>query len=485
MQPSLLPFNLDLLIVDNETVKNIRPIKVLDIYDGFSRNFHPDGLFSTDTFGKVGEERRNRLFSYIDLRVEIFHPIIYKALSDLKSLYAEIISGKTYAIFDSTTNDFEKSDPVSGETGYSFFSKHFKDLKFENRPSPKREFNIKLVNKYREKSMFSKLVVLPAGLRDLTIDENGKPSEDEINKQYREVLAIANMLSDINVKINDSHIDQHRYNIQLKVNGIYDYIKNLLEGKSKLVQGKWASRKIMNSTRNVITSYVPESQELFGITSVSANETVVGLYQYLRAILPLAIKHVRDGFLSNIFIGPNSPAILVNKKTLKKEAVTLDAEYYDNWMTYEGLEKTFAEYGHEDTRHDVLMTDSHYFGLLYKGKDMTYRFMQDIDELPEGFNKEDITPITLTELLYLSVYKGSDKIPGLVTRYPITGYGSIYPSYIYLKSTVKSEVRKELGDDWQPTGIVAKSFPIINEKDYNSMSPHTKNLKRLTADFDR
>lgn len=76
---ALSPFNIDLLILDNTSVKNIRPVKVLDIFEGGgSRNFHPDGLYSVETFGKVGEERRNRLFSYIDLRISVFHPIIFK-----------------------------------------------------------------------------------------------------------------------------------------------------------------------------------------------------------------------------------------------------------------------------------------------------------------------------------------------------------------------------------------------------------------------
>lgn len=479
-----IAFNIDLLLLKDQDVKNIRPIKVLDIFQSATRNFHPDGLFSLDTFGKIGEEKRNRLFSYIDIRVSILHPILFKALVDTKSLYGEILSGTSYAIFNIETNDFDKSDPINGETGYSFFMDHFPDIKFEERPSYKREFNIKLINIYRDNATFNKLIVMPAGLRDYVIDSDGKPSEDEINGLYRKVFSIASVAENVNIKTNYEYLDSARYSIQLAVNDIYNYIKNMLEGKSKFILAKWASRKVFNSTRNVATSYLHDAAELNSHTNVSTNQTVVGLYQYLRAILPLAVKHTRDTYLSDIFIGSNSPAMLVNKKTLKKEAVNLDPDYYDEWMTYEGLEKVMAKFGQENIRHDYLETKDHYFGLIYKGKDGTFKIFQDKDDLPEDRSMDDVSPLTFVELLYLSVFKDSSSIPCLVTRYPITGYGSIYPSYVYLKSTTKSEVRIELDDNWQPTNVVANEFPIFGQQFFNSVSPALKNIGRLGLDYD-
>jgi hypothetical protein len=74
MRISQAPFNLDLLIVKDEDVKHIRPVTVLDTMEGKTKNFHPDGLFSTEIFGKVGNEIRNRQFSFINLKATIFHP---------------------------------------------------------------------------------------------------------------------------------------------------------------------------------------------------------------------------------------------------------------------------------------------------------------------------------------------------------------------------------------------------------------------------
>lgn len=482
MQSPSLPFNIDLLNLADIDIRSLRPVKVQDIMDGFSKNFHPDGLFSTETFGMVGEEKRNRMFSYIELNIQIFHPIIFKALYDLKSLYGDIMSSKGYAIFDPQLKDFVKSDQVEGKTGFDFFIKHFKDIRFEDRPSPRREFNIKLVNKYREKSLIDKFVVMPAGLRDYTLDENNQPSEDEINTLYRKVLALSGVIGSVDSKLNAEYFNNMRFQLQISCNEIFEYIKNLLEGKSKLVLGKWAGRKTFHSTRNVITSYVSKSTQLFGPKHVSSQQTVVGLYQFLRATLPLSIKNVRDGFMTKVFTGPNTPMMLVDKKTLKKVMVPANGKEYDKWMTNEGLEKVFATYGQENLRHDVVEIAGHYAGLIFKGKDNTYRFLQDIDELPDRYTKEEVSPITLTELIMLSVYYGSSEIPCFATRYPVTGYGSIYPSYVYLKSTVESETRTLLDDNWEPSEQVCAEFPSKNAGFFNSFSPGVKHLQRLGAD---
>jgi hypothetical protein len=481
-----LPLNIDLLIPDKETVKYLKQIKVLDIYEGMSKSFHPEGLYSIDIFGRKGEDKRNSSFAYIDFITPIMHPIVYKAVCDLRKLYESIIAGKEYAIFNEEIKDFEKSDAINGFTGYTFFLSKFKDIVFEERPSVKREFNIKVVNKYRDNCLYSKLLVMPAGLRDFEVDENGQLKEDEINSLYRHLMSMSVVLENVDLKLNSSYIDNTRFNIQLKVVEIYNYIKNMLEGKGKLILGKWASRKIFNSTRNVITSYIPTTNKLFDKKTVSANETVVGIYQFLRSTMPLSINLIRNGFLSQVFIGPNSPTVLVNKQTLKKEVVNIDSSYYDKWMTFEGLEETLAKFSQEYLRNDYLeVDDKYYIGLIYKGDDNTYRFMQDIDELPSHRSKEHVHPVTFCELLYLSIYKESRTIPCLVTRYPITGYGSIYPSYSYLKTTVGSESRVELDLNWEPTENTAIEFPVMGDRYYSSFSCHVSKLNRLSADFDK
>lgn len=482
MIDQMTPFNLDILVLDPTALKSLRPVKVLDIFDT-NKNFHPDGLFSTEIFSKKGDEKRNRTYSYISLNTEIMHPLIAKTIFKLKGYYEEICAGTTFAIFDPKTKDFIKSDPDNGKTGYSFFMKHLSDIKFEERESAKRNDAIAMIYKYMDKLTLKNFIVMPAGLRDYMVDADGKPSEDEINGMYRKLLGLANIMSTSSNAVNPEYLDNTRYRMQMAVIELYEYIVNLLEGKSRLVQGKWASRKIYDTSRNVITSWVPDSTELHGPKSVSSNQTVVGLHQYLRSIMPLASNLIREIYLSQVFPGPNVPAVLVNKKTLQKELVQIDAGFFEDWMTYDGFEATVGRFAEEDQRHDFLEINDHWLGLMYKGPDNTFRFLQDIRDLPEGRDPKHVTPITFAELLYCSTYRESDKIPCFVTRYPVTGYGSIFPGYMYLKSTVKSDVRRELDEVWQPVeGKLANEFPIYGEPFFNSMSPPSKNLARMGAD---
>lgn len=484
----MIPFNIELLQLSDADAKLMKPVKVLDIFQGAqgSRNFHPEGLFSIDIFGRIGDEKRNKTYSYIDLKVSVFHPLIFEILGKLKGLYHDIILGNGYAIWDNAIKDFVKSTPTKGSTGMSFFLEHFNSINFEETDSTKREFNIKLINKYKDKLLINKILVMPAGLRDFEFDEAGKPSEDEINNLYRKVIAISNLIEAHNKGYNTDAFDNIRALLQTNIYELYEYIKSLLEGKHKLILGKWATRRVQNGTRNVITTVHNNTDVLNSPLTVGYNQTVVGLFQYLKATLPISIYNLRSGFLTKVFSGANSPAILVDMKTLRKKMVNVDPESFDDWMTSEGLEKVINRYGEEDLRHMPIIIEGYYLGLIYKGPEYNgcYKLFQDIDELPKDFDSKYIYPITLTELLYTAVYEKSSELYGFFTRYPITGYGSIYPCGIYLKTTVPSEVRLELDDSWHPGTKTAYQFPIVDAQFVNSMSPAPSHLALLGADFD-
>lgn len=478
-----IPLNISLLILDAKALENAREIKVLDIFESIgSKNFHPDGLFSIDIFGKVGDERRNRVYGYIDLHLDIMHPIIFNAVVELKELYGKIMAGTAYAVFNPETKDFDAATSVTGQTGYSFFLKHFQDLVFEERKATSREFNIKLIDKYRKTAMINKLVVMPAGLRDFIITPNGKPEEDEINTFYRRIISIASVVGRHSGQNDQSYLDSIRYNLQLAVCQLNRYILDLLEGKHKLIQGWWASRKIFRSTRNVITSNVPKTTKLFDEFTIGPNDTVAGLYQILMAIFPITV-HLTKDILSSVFPGPNSPARLVNKKTLLSETASVDLAHYDDWMTHDGLEQTIGRFETESLRHEAIEIEGKYLALTYNdGK--VVKICHGADDLPETLDKKYLSPTTYAELFYLAVFKRVREIPFFLTRYPITGFGSVYPCFVYLKTTTRSQSLRVLNDNWEPSDEIANEFPIKGIPFINSMSPSITKLKRLGADFD-
>lgn len=482
---SEIPFNVSLMDLTAQKLSATRPVTALDIFDGTGSNLHEDGLYSILIFGKQGDEMRNKRFSYIDLKVTVFHPLIFRVLLSLKRLYGEILSGKTYVTWNEQLKDFERSDPIKGGTGFAFFVKYWEQIKPEMTKSDQREQNILLIEKYKKQAMTNKILVMPAGLRDIEIDHNGRVQEEDITVLYRSILAVSNTIAESAITSNPEVLNTARYNLQMKFNELYDLVESMVEGKKKMLNGKWASRRVMNGTRNVITAMNTSVAYLGAKGNPGVNTTMVGLYQMMKSALPKTIHSLRTGYLLKVFQNVGAPVNLVNKETLKAEHVTLKPHYFDRWMTDEGLEKVITSFSDEGMRDKPIEIEGRWLGLIYKGKDMTYRFVQDIDEVPESRNKADVHPITFCELLYLSTYRVLSSLPGFVTRYPIAGTGSIYPSFIYLRTTVKSEKRRELNENWEPMDDdhVALEFPIPSAY-MNSMSPHGSKLSGLTADFD-
>lgn len=84
MKKVLAPLNVSLLVPQPQQLKLLQPITSLDIFDGPGGNFHDAGLFSTLIFGRVGDPIRDRQFGYIDLRIPVLHPIVFRTMSKLR-----------------------------------------------------------------------------------------------------------------------------------------------------------------------------------------------------------------------------------------------------------------------------------------------------------------------------------------------------------------------------------------------------------------
>lgn len=485
MAQSNIPFNLSILQITPAITSKLRQVTSLDSFFGLTKNFHPDGLYSTQTFGIVGSDVRYTKYAYIDLKIGVIHPTLFKALIKLKGFYLDILSSREFAIWDAETNDFIRSNALEGQTGYQFFIEHWNKIDFPQRPSITREQNILMVEKYKEIALTDKVLVLPAGLRDMEIDDNGRESSDEINKLYYKLIAISNTINPATVKVSPEAYNNQRMSLQNTFNEIYDYILAIVEGKKNLLMGKWASRKIFNGTRNVITSMDTTSSNLTNTGNVGLNSTLIGIYQCMKAMLPVARYQLKNGFLSSVFPAVGAPALLTNKKTLMSERVQLKADVYDQWMTNEGLDNYITTFKEPSIRTIPIDISGYYLGLVYKGPDGTFKLIHGIDDLPTSRKKEDCIPLTPALLFYCSIYHIANTYPGYLTRFPITGPGSIYPSQVHLKSTIKSEIRKELGEDWKPLGEDRVAFEFPTDSDFfNSLSPHPSRLVNLGGDFD-
>lgn len=481
MSDTSVPFNIFLLLPTLKDFAQVRPVKTLDIFEGGSKNFHPDGLFSTEIFGKVGDPKRSAKYSYIDFKIPVFHPILYEVLGKLKRLYTEIITGKSFAVWDDTVSDFVKSNQLDGQTGFHFFEQNWKKIKFLKNNSDTRNDNIDLINRFKDNAMCSVLVVMPAGLRDYEIKDNGMEEEEEINALYRSMLSRANAINAQSFKLSPEIYNQSRVNIQMTFNDVYELIINSIRGKKKLYMGKWATRAIHDTTRNVITTTNVVIQQLGDKNNPGFNNTIVGLYQMVKGLAPVMRFRIRH-FLGKNFNSPGMPVNVIDNKTWMSKQISVTPKEFDLWQTDEGIDKILNTFSVESIRNLPITVGGEYVALIYK-TDQFFKVFYSIDELPEGYDRQYVQPLRLSDLLYICLFADVGRYPLLNTRYPITGFGSIFPSFPYLKSTVDASRLTMLNDDWQPTVIVAPEFPGVG-KWFNSMSPAPSKLKNANADFD-
>jgi hypothetical protein len=492
MLRAMIPFNIELLKLTEAKLQGVTPVTSLDYYETVGGNLHEDGLFSVKIFGRIGDEVRDTRFSYIDLHATIFHPLIYKTLVQLKALYQGIMNGTLYARWDPELKDFVATNELQGKTGYSFFVQHWKEINFNRTKSPLRDVRLKLIEKYKDRAMTDKVLVLPAGLRDIEVGDDGRPVVGEVNTYYRKLLSVARTIG-TGQKSGDVEHDSPALNLprlvmQQAFNEAFAFFTNMLEGKKGFLQNRWGARRIASGTRNVISAMNASTEFLGGRRSIKYTDTVVGLYQMAQAILPVTIFHLRTHYLEAIFGIGDGKARLVDPKTLKGTIVQLDPSTFDLWTTNEGLEKFVNGFEELTIRHKPVMVEDYYLALIYKGTDKTFKIFSDIDELPKGFDHKNVFPLTAVELLYLSMYQDVYRYYGFVTRYPIASTGSTYPSSAYVKTTTVGEERQELDENWEPfhdDKHVAIEFPRSDIGTFvNSLVLSPARLEGLNADFD-
>lgn len=475
-----IPFNISILNLSPDYFRNLPKITDLSIFDSTKESFHPDGLFSNTLFGPVGSEIRNKRFGYIDIKLPILHPIIYKSLTQARKFYQEIMSGETYAQFSYKENDFIKSDPIEGETGFNFFMTYYKLLELKDTNTERRREAIQLLNKYKERAIIDKIIVLPAGLRDVEFEDN-RPTYDDINDHYKKLISLTNNISDTIVELDPSLVDSTRFRIQETFNLLYENLLERIDGKKKLFLGKWASRRIFNGTRNVITAVSPSGRYLDDESNIGYNDTVTGLYQMMKSILPVAVFNIQNSILNEIFLDPNAKANLINKDTLKLEEVDINSKIFDYFQSQEGIERLISDYQHEEMKHLPIMVNDHYVCLTYSD-DKYFKIFRNIEDLPLEYSKDNVHPTTYTELFYSCLFDKFRNYYNILVRYPISGTGSTVPSTTMVITTNNSKKLEELDDNWSPNGRIAVSWPILGEKTHESLGPAVSALKSIGGD---
>lgn len=486
MSSKMKKFDITILDTKTERFKYIKPVTSLDTFQGMSRDFHEDGLFSTSIFGKVGTPDRNLRMSYINIKIEIFDPKIYYLICGLRQLYKNIIAGTVYAKWDAKEKDFVKSTNIDGATGFNFFLQHWKEIKFVKNGSHSRSDAIDVINKYKEKALTTKVMVIPAGLRDVEVADNEEVTKHEINDFYVKLLSVANSLPDSG-SLNNALTDRSRLTLQLTFCELYDYLSRLTgQEKKSFMRRKWGSRRVRYGSRNVIVSLPTLPTKVGDKRVIQYNETGIGLYQASAVFAPVLCHKLLEGYLKHCQNVNEGLINLVNPKTLIREEVTVKPKIIDRWLTPTGIYKTIDSLADQHIRNTPIIINGHYLGLVYKD-DKYFRLINDVNDLADTDLKlENVHPLTYSELFYIHGYEWYRDYPGTVTRYPINGYRSIYPTYPHVITTNHNLELIPLDENFKPReGIIAPHYPDTTDNNwFDAMAVHTSRLPGLGADFD-
>lgn len=477
--------NLSLIFPDKNYIKLLGSVTNPQIYMSNNKTIHPEGLYSPTIFGPHGSETRMTKHGYIDLHVDMVHPIIYSTVVSLSIEYKKIIESSKYVIFDEKLKVFLDSDMVNGFTGYEYFFKHINKLKFNRTESKTRDEKIKLVEKYLKigniRSRY--FLILPAGIREFTIDENKRVNEDDIADLYRGVMNTASFLNNFTTTDLGS-LDHVRIRLQNKMNDVYDYLLSLIEGKKKLLNYHWAARGIDYGTRNVLSGASINIPDLTEADKGELDYSYCGLYQYVKSIEPITKTAITTKFISNVFKAGENSATVIDHKTMLSTRVEILPKYRDQWVTLEGLDSLLNKLLDDDVKNSPITIGKDYFGIVSEvGDIITYYTHSDF--IPDDIDKKSLRPITYGEMFYISIYDRIDLYPGLVTRYPVTGEDSIYTTKlkVYTTTTAKT-VRYRHVSELGVKETTIKNYPITDMPWNNAMNVFYGKLQGLGGDYD-
>ena len=489
------PFNIRVMDVDKFVEeRRLLPVTTALIKEPSTNEFNPDGFFSEEIFGRIGTLERMTTLGYIELNMKIIAPVLFATLKRMGGFYIDLMAGRVYATWDAKLSDFERvyGDPeeVDGAyTGFSFFVKYFPQIKFKLTPSQSRKARVDLLNEYRAIGLYDKYLVQPAGLRDIQNDQGGKLIQDDINKLYVTLLSYTGALPP---KTTSPLYDGVKFNIQAKANEIYDYLENTMSGKRGFMQGSYASRKIAGGTRNVITAanYVAMSPD--DPQALKPDETMVGIYQCMKAFQPIVYFHLNTMFFRPVFGDETSSYIvpLINPKTFRIEYQEINEKERQKWITPDGVNGAINRFVNDRIRNSPMTTRNKdnqpfYIMLVYDDGDRIsfFRSIDDLKALGHDVDKTKIRGMTWAEACYIATELAVEGKHAHVTRYPVLGDGSCYPTKIHLCSTIPGRV-VHLIDMTMPEHPVRMfpEYPILGNAYQDTVVVSFDRLVGLSAD---
>jgi DNA-directed RNA polymerase beta' subunit len=264
--------------------RDIRENKVLEVKNAnppIGSKYDPEGLWSEEIFGKIGNRERKNRFGYIDLKSKMFHPQAYDIIKTVSEPTSKIIARKQrYKIIDKKL----VPDSANGQTGLMFLIDNIDNIDFTKIAKKDKLSEASYLEKNKDKLLIDKwLVVPPGGIRDIdTTKKDAARTQSEINLHYRGLLFTVTQLE---IAEGDDELkEQIIEKVQKVLIQTSKWIKdNLMKGKQGLLRGSMLKKSMDFSTRIILASSPDIKMGEVGLpwhTLMSIYEPLVSYYVY-------------------------------------------------------------------------------------------------------------------------------------------------------------------------------------------------------------
>jgi len=432
----------------------------------------PNGVFSIEIFGSTKEERTNNC-AYIDLGGKFFHPYAYEILVKLDAKIDKCAKGEgSWEIKDGKLVAKE-SDPDdffdSADTGLIWLIENFHKLQFERNTSRIRDERLDFIESIiKDGSIFiTKYIVIPVIYRDIE-HSSSRTQINEINDFYDKLISYANSNGD---ELIGSVGNVTQYRIQSTLVQIRKYGQSLISMKNGFFHKAILGKNPDYGSRSVISVPLMSGLKNPSEINIDMQHTGIPIAQCCSLGFPFVLKWISDFVAENFeYKYGNKYPTLMPDGTRKFVELDNPREYFNQEFITKKISlytKTFS------SRFEPVELPLKSGGML---RVHAADFLKD-----DKMNKSAIGDryFTWTDLLYLaSAIALKDKYV-YICRYPITDYLSMFPSKIFVLSTLKT-MRVEYDK------MIFKNYPMIDLKtspdNMNTIFNDTVNMSNLYLD---
>ena len=442
---------IDLLNIDDFVVKHLCKEVTNPVYFNLGNTPTADGLFSFDIFGTVGSNERKFVFGYINLKRKFLHPSIYKLFTNMNKKLVDLLTAKKYFI----VKDGELvEDSEKGKTGITYFKSIYKQLKWKDTGSQRRNTYLSLLNKLTDDDIFiSKWLVEPAFLRDYKPDATGRDvmAVDTINESYSKLIRLCNSIREgENYDFMNAIAES---NIQAVINEIYEYLIQMIPAKNGLLHKALLGKAVDYCTRSVITT--PSFGNKWDTDSIRFGYSNIPLSQVVICFYPFFVKYIQDYVIER----EQEFSIVEDEKGNEISIPDVKEQFSEN-----NIKKLMSLY--------IKSVENRFKAITVKDKNGK--------EYPVNLYKKDLNrSFTITDLLFIAATDITRDKHVYITRYPVESNMNIFPSRINVMSTVETKPQK-LEDRYLPNyPIIYPNYPCNESMFQDSVSMHNSVLQAL------